>query len=500
MFKLIEVPSTELPCNRTWNSVIDGQLSGGSGASFVVTEPSTGTALAEVTEADGPTVDRAIRSSRDALEEWRNRPARERAALLGKIADAIARHADELSVLETLEIGKPYKIAQEDVTACIGSFVQYSGLADMLRGELRAHGAIESRVVYEPYGVVASILPFNWPPIHFGRTVAPALLGGNTVIVKPGEQAPLAALRLVEIANTVLPPGVLNAVAGIEAGAALSNSSNVRRICFTGSTATGRKVLNAAARNITFTTLELGGKNPLIIFDDADMDLAVRVAIEGMFYNQGQACSSTARILVHDSIFHEFSKRFSAFAETLVVGPGLDPASEIGPMVDNTHQERILHFIDVAISEGATVVGQGEIPSDENLRGGFWVAPTVLHGVTADSTCGQEEIFGPVAALMPFETDDQAVEIANGTQYGLTSAVVTTDERRALSVADRLEAGTVYINNYFRRGAPGTPSGGVKGSGYGRDNGVSTIFEFVHTKSIRLPSGYAEIPSWPNRS
>jgi len=485
--------------SKAWGSFIDGEPRADAGKAFIVIEPSTGTMLAKVAGASQAIVDKAVASSHSALQQWKNRPAQERAALLRQVSERIRLYEDELTQLETLEVGKPLRISREDLAACVGSFNFFAGLVDLLHGELRDHGAIQSRVIYEPYGVVASILPFNWPPIHFGRTVAPALLGGNTVIIKPGEQAPLTALRLVEIANEVLPPGVLNAVSGIEAGAALSAHPLVRRICFTGSTATGRRVLNAAAQNITFTTLELGGKNALVVFEDADIDRAVKIAIEGMFYNQGQACSSTARILVHRSIFDDFSRKFSAFTETLVVGPGLDPASELGPMVDKVQQERILNFINVAISEGATVVAKGKVPKDESLKDGYWVPPTVLHGVKPQSTCGQEEIFGPIALLMSFSTDDEAVEISNGTAYGLTAAVVTADERRALSVASRLEAGTVYINNYYRRGAPGVPSGGVKASGYGRDNGAHTIFEFVQTKSIRSASGDIELPSWPVR-
>ncbi|MGH3181366.1 MAG: aldehyde dehydrogenase family protein, partial [Streptosporangiaceae bacterium] len=358
---------------------------------------------------------------------------------------------------------------------------------------------IEARVIYEPYGVVAAILPFNWPPIHFTKKCAPALAAGNTVVVKPGEQAPLTVLRLTELANEILPPGVLNAVPGLAAGAALSAHPQVERITFTGATATGRRVLRSAAENLTYATMELGGKNAVLVLADADLDTAVHVAVEGMFYNQGEACTSTARILVQAGIHDEFLARFARATEALVVGDGLDPATDIGPMVDAAQRDKVLAYLRTGLDEGARLVTQGMLPAQERLRDGYWVAPAVLADVTPDMTVAREEIFGPIACVMRFQAEDEAIEIANGTAYGLTAAICTTDLVRADQIARRLEAGMVFVNNYLRRAFLGSPFGGVKGSGFGRENALETLHEFVRSKNIRFPSGRGAVPVWPPR-
>jgi acyl-CoA reductase-like NAD-dependent aldehyde dehydrogenase len=316
-------------------------------------------------------------------------------------------------------------------------------------------------------------------------------------VIKPGEQAPLSVLRLVELANQVLPPGVLNAVTGPAAGPALTGHPLVERITFTGATATGRAVLRSAAANLTYATMELGGKNALIVLDDANMDVAVDTAIEGMFYNQGEACTSTARLLVHSSRHDEFVERFGVAAANLVVGDGLDPATDIGAMVDANQQRKVLDHLDSGLRQGARIAAQGTVPEDERLRGGFWVPPTVLVDVTPDMTVAQEEIFGPIACVLKFDTEDEAVEIANGTAYGLTAALITEDHFRASRLADRLEAGMIFINNYMRRAFLGSPFGGVKGSGFGRENAAETLHEFVRAKNIRFPSGRRPVPTWP---
>jgi acyl-CoA reductase-like NAD-dependent aldehyde dehydrogenase len=387
-----------------------------------------------------------------------------------------------------------------DVVSSHSSFDYYAGIADTVHGEILDQGPIEARIAYEPYGVVAAILPFNWPPIHFSKKCAPAIAVGNTVVIKPGEQAPLTVLRLVEIANEVLPPGVINAVSGISAGAALASHPRVERISFTGSTATGRKVMESAAKNLTFATLELGGKNALIVLDDANLDDAVAIAIEGMFYNQGEACTSTSRILVHSSIYDEFATRFVERTRALVIGDPLDPKTDIGPMVDARQQERVQGYAKLGVEEGAKLLYQGHISLAPEFSEGFYVAPCVLGDVTPEMSVAREEIFGPVACLMRFETDDEAVVVANSTEYGLTAAICTSDEVRASRLAQRLEVGMVFVNNYTRRTFIGSPFGGVKGSGYGREYGADTLHEFVRAKNVRFPSGRGSIPSWPPAS
>jgi acyl-CoA reductase-like NAD-dependent aldehyde dehydrogenase len=468
---------------------------------FAVMEPATGRELGHVRSCGPAEVDAAVADAqRRFADDWRWRSPRERGALMRQVAARIREHVDELAELEAREVGKPRRDALRfDVSFSHAGFDYFAGLADTLHGEILDQGPIEARVIYEPYGVVAAILPFNWPPIHFTKKCAPALAAGNTVVIKPGEQAPLTVLRLVEIANEVLPPGVINAVSGIEAGAALSAHPGVTRITFTGATATGRKVLASAAQNLTFATMELGGKNALLVLDDADLDVAVDVALEGMYYNQGEACTSTARILVHDSIHDEFLERFARATERLVVGDPLEPATDMGPMVDARQRDRVLDYLRIGLEEGARLVTQGDLPDDSGLADGFWVAPTVLADVTPQMRIAQEEIFGPIACVMRFNDDEEALAIANDTEYGLTAALCTRDEARAGRLAVRLEAGMVFVNNYMRRAFLGSPFGGVKGSGFGRENAAETLYEFVRSKNVRFPSGRGEIPTWPPR-
>lgn len=491
-------PPAELP-RVVWSAFIDGRfVAANNSEPFDVKIPATGHTLAQVIPADQEVVDAAVRSAQRAQRAWGERAPRERGALMQQVAARIRAHADELAALESMEVGKPRRdAARFDVSFSHAAFDYFAGLADTLHGELLDQGPIEARVVQEPYGVVAAILPFNWPPIHFSKKCAPALAAGNTVVIKPGEQAPLTVLRLVELANDVLPPGVLNAVPGIAAGALLAGHPGVERITFTGATDTGRKVLEAAAPNLTYATLELGGKNALIVLEDADIDQSVDVAIEGMFYNQGEACTSTARILVHDAVYDRFVDAFSAKALSLVVGDGLDPATDIGAMVDERQRDKVLDYLETALEEGARIVAQGSVPEDPELAGGYWVPPTVLVDVTPESTFGQEEVFGPIAGIMRFSHESEAIAIANGTRYGLTAAICTADEARAWRLSRELQAGMVFVNNYMRRAFLGSPFGGVRGSGFGRENAAETLREFTRTKNVRFRSGRGEVPVWP---
>ncbi len=488
---------------RTGGAFVDGSWTEPAGGqSFAVIEPATGRELAHVPACGPAEVDAAVASAKRRFEEdWRWRSPRERGALMRQVAARIREHVDELAELEAREVGKPRRDAQRfDISYSHAAFDYFGGLADTLHGEILDQGPIEARIVLEPYGVVAAILPFNWPPIHFSKKCAPAIAAGNTVVIKPGEQAPLAVMRLVEIANEVLPPGVINAITGIEAGAALAGHHDVARITFTGATATGRKVLHTAAENLTFATMELGGKNALLVLADADLDVAIDVALEGMYYNQGEACTSTARILVHDSIHDDFLERFARATEALVVGDPLDPATDIGPMVDARQRDRVLEYMRIGLEEGARQVTQGALPDDPWLADGFWVAPTVFADVTPGMRVAREEMFGPIACVMRFSDEDEAVAIANDTEYGLTAAICSRDEARAGRMALHLEAGMVFVNNYMRRAFLGSPFGGVKGSGYGRENAAETLREFVRSKNIRFPSGRGEIPTWPPRN
>jgi acyl-CoA reductase-like NAD-dependent aldehyde dehydrogenase len=483
---------------REWPAIIDGQAVW-TGRGFRVDEPATGEALATVTSCSETEVARAIAAAHRAFQnDWRWRTARERGAILQAAAQLMRVHRDELGRLETLETGKPlHQAVGFDMVAAADAFALYGGLSESLAGQVIPQGPILSYTIMEPYGVVGVILPFNWPPIHLAVKIAPALAAGNTVVVKPAEQAPLTVIRIVEMLNDVFPAGVINVVPGDGpvAGSALVADERVRKVSFTGSSATGRTVLRAAAENLTPATLELGGKNPLLVFDDADLELATVGAVEGMFFNQGEACTAASRILVHERVMQEFLARFTAAVGRLKVGDGLDETTDLGPMVTRAQQQRVLEYVRVGIAEGARVLVQGEVPDDSRLRGGFFVPPTVLTNVKPHMRVAQEEIFGPVAVVMSFADEDEALTLANGGDYGLVAAVYTRDMLRAQRVARHFDSGVVFINNY-NRGFLGTPFGGVGSSGYGREQAVTAINDFAQPKTVRIPSGIGTVPMW----
>jgi len=444
-------------------------------------------------------VDAAVRAANIAYEtDWRWRTPQERSRYLLACADLLDLHADEIAALESLENGKPISQARQfDLAFLVGAFRYFGSLIDKLPGEFHDQGSIYSAVVLEPLGVVGGIIPFNWPPIHTGAKVAPALAVGNTVVLKPGEQAPLAILRIVELIQTVLPPDVIHAVPGVGAitGQALAGHPLVRKISFTGSTRAGAAVTKTAADNITPVLLELGGKNAFIVFDDADLDQAVRDALEGGYFNQGEACTASSRVLVQSALHDRFVERLAAGVRRLKVGDGADAATHVGPLVTRAQQERVLRYIDIGIEEGATVVAKAALPSDARLAGGFYVAPTLFANVTRDMRIAQEEIFGPVVTITKFETEEEAIAIANESEYGLVAGVYTGDMARGLRLSRRIDAGVVFINNYYRMFL-GTPFGGAKHSGYGREHCIQTLQEFGRPKSIRYPSGLGHIPAW----
>jgi acyl-CoA reductase-like NAD-dependent aldehyde dehydrogenase len=473
--------------------------SGRAEDAFDVFNPATGEVVATVDGGGAAEVDAAVRRARRAYDEvWRHVPARQRGRLLFDCARVVQEHADELAALETLEMGKPYSQARPfDVEFCISSFEFYAGLADKVPGHAFDLGPVAGHTVHEPYGVVGGIIPFNWPPIHTAAKSAPALAAGNVVVLKPPEQDPLTIMRIVELLERVLPADVLQVVPGRgpEAGTALAGHPLVERLSFTGSTATGRAVLKVAADSMTPATLELGGKNPLLVFADADLDAAVRGAVEGAFFNQGEACTAASRLLVEDAVHDEFVDRLAAAVSRLRVGDGRDPTTHVGPLVSAAQQQRVLGYIEQAIAEGATVAASAPVPSEPRLAGGYWVAATLFTGVTPDMTIAREEVFGPVTAVLRFCDEAAALETANDSPYGLVAAVYTADHARARRLARGIAAGVVMLNNY-NRAFLGTPFGGFGDSGYGREHAIESLLEFTRTKSIREPSGLGPIPEW----
>jgi acyl-CoA reductase-like NAD-dependent aldehyde dehydrogenase len=466
---------------------------------FPVEDPATGELITVVQGGGEPEVHAAVQAAHQAWQEhWRWLTPSERGRLLRECAALLRRHAEELAALETLENGKPYTQSRPyDVELLIGSFEYFGAAADKLPGEFRDGGVIHDLILLEPYGVVGGIIPFNWPPIHTGAKAAPALAMGNTVVLKPGEQAPLTIMRIVELLQAVLPPDVLHVVPGHGpiAGRALAAHPLVAKLSFTGSTPTGRAVLKLAAEHITPALVELGGKNAFIVFADADLDAALAGAIDAAFFNQGEACTAASRILVHRSVYEAFVERFARAVRGLKVGDGADPSTHVGPLVTRAQQQRVLRYIELAQTEGARIAAQARMPTDPRLARGFFVPPTLLTQVQPTMRIAREEVFGPVTVVMPFESFDEAIQLANDTEFGLVAGIYSRDTQMLMRAARRLDVGVVFANNYYRA-ILGTPFGGTKASGYGREHAMQTLREFGRSKAIRMASGEGNIPQW----
>ncbi len=466
---------------------------------FAVENPATGKVITTVQAGNVDTAHQAIIASQEAFDKtWRLKSRQERCAYLLRASDELQKHSEELAILLCLENGKPWRDAAFDVGFLVQVFKYFGSIADKLPSEFFDLGNIYSTIVYEPHGVCVGILPFNWPPIHTGGKLAPCLAAGNTMILKPGEQAPLTVMRIVEILQDVLPQDVVQVVPGLgpEVPQALINHPLVKMVSLTGSTLSGSKAAQTAAASITPTVLELGGKNALIIFEDADLDLVIRDSIDGAYFNKGEACTASSRIFVHHSLYPEYVRRMTAAVKNLRTGDGIDDQTHVGPVVSRERRQEVLKYIELGKKEGATLAAQGSLPLAEELAHGYFVPPTLFTDVKPGMTIATEEIFGPVLCVGSFETEEEAVRIANMSEYGLFSGIYSQDFSRAMRVARQVEAGVVMINNYFR-GVLGTPFGGVKNSGYGREHWIGTLREWSRTKNIRFPSGTGPpIPSW----
>lgn len=481
--------------NRTrWSSTSDQDQ-------FAVDNPATGQPVAIVQGSGPEQVDQAVRAAHAAHLDWKQRPARQRGHYLRKVADVIRAHADEIAALESLEMGKPITQARHfDVEAAISIFDYFGSMVEVLPSQARDYGPVFDVTTLEPFGVIAGIVPFNWPPIHTAGKTAPALAVGNAIVLKPPEQTPSVVLRMVELIASVLPDDLsdelVHVVPGAGAvGAALAGHPLVGKVSFTGSPQTGSAVLRTAAANLTPTLMELGGKNPLLVFEDADLHEALLAAVDGGFFNQGEACTAASRILVQDNIFTEFERRLAAAVGRLRVGDGADPATEVGPLVTAAQQKRVLDYLDIGAAEGARIAAQAPLPGDPRLANGFYVPPTLLTDVTPDMRVATEEIFGPVVTLIPFSDEDEAVRIANGTQFGLVAAVFSRDIDRAMRVSKQIKAGTIFVNNYVRV-AVGSGFGGIGHSGFGREHAQETLAEYGYHKNVRLAGRRDELPRW----
>jgi acyl-CoA reductase-like NAD-dependent aldehyde dehydrogenase len=460
-----------------------------AGETFATVNPATGEELVRVARGRAADVDPAVASAREAGRSgpWRDMSPHERARLIWRLADAIEAHADELATLETRDNGKPFfESRRVDLPSVVENFRYFAGLADKIQGDtIPVAGPFLNYTLREPVGVVGCIVPWNYPLSLAAWKVAPALACGNTVVLKPAEETPLTALRLGELAADVgLPPGALNVVSGFgeEAGAALVAHPDVDAIAFTGSTEVGRIVARAAAETLKKVSLELGGKSPNLVFADADLAAAVRGASTGIFYGKGEVCAAGSRVLVERAVHDEFVEAFRARAEATPVGDPMDKGTRLGAIVSERQLERVMGYVEAGRSEGARLVTGGERVR-VNGRGNF-VTATVFADVEPEMTIAREEIFGPVAAVIPFDDLEDAVAKANATVYGLAAGVWTRDVGKAHRLARSLQAGTVWVNTYNRYDS-GSPFGGYKQSGYGRDLGwQAALDKYTQVKSV----------------
>jgi aldehyde dehydrogenase (NAD+) len=460
-----------------------------SGRTFSTINPATGEALAEIAEADERDVDAAVQAARRAFESgpWAEMSASDRGRLLWKIGDLIDGHADELGLLETLDNGKPiFESRQVDMPMVAEVFRYYAGWATKIHGEtVPVKGPFLHYTLREPLGVVAAIVPWNFPLLLASWKVAPALAAGNTVVLKPASWTPLTALRFAEICQEAgLPDGVVNVVTGPGAttGKALARHPGVAKVAITGETRTGQQILRDSADTLKHVTLELGGKSPNIVFADADLDQAVRGATIGIFYGKGEVCAAGSRLFVERKIHDDFIQKLAERARKLQPGDPLDPKTRFGALVSERQLQTVLGYVEKGKAEGARLVAGGE-RAQVGTGKGFFMQPTVFDGVRNDMTIAREEIFGPVLATIEFGDIEEAVREANATRYGLAAAVWTRDIAKAHRVARRLEAGTVWINTYNNYD-PAAAFGGYKMSGYGRELSLHAIDHYTQVKSV----------------
>ncbi|MDX2377410.1 aldehyde dehydrogenase family protein [Microbacterium sp. LRZ72] len=464
-----------------------------SGATFATRDPATGEHLAEIARADTADVDAAVAAATEALTApaWAEMTPAARGALLWRIADVIEEHADELAQLETLDQGKSWRTARfGEIPAAVNQFRYYSGWPTKILGETIPTSLSRTppgKQVFaytrrEPVGVVAAIVPWNSPMLMASMKLAPALAAGCTLVLKPAEDTPLTALRLGELLGEAgLPAGVVNVVTGYggEAGEALATHRDVAKVTFTGSTAVGKHIAAAAGADLRRVTLELGGKSPSIVMDDADIDQTIEAVSRGIFDNGGQVCVASSRIYAHRDVYERLVEGMAAFGSSLRLGHGLDPHADLGPLVSATQAERVDAFVAEGRAAGVDVVTGGR----RDGPAGTFYSPTVLTGVREDMRLMREEIFGPVAAVTPFDDLDEVIGWANDTRYGLAASVFTQGLSNAHRIAGRLQSGTVWVNCHSFLG-PELPKGGHKESGWGYENGAQGLENYLETKTV----------------
>jgi betaine-aldehyde dehydrogenase len=484
---------SELYIDGTWTPASNGET-------FEVINPATEEVIHHIAAATAEDVDAAVKAARRAFDTdgWPQKTGSERAKYLRAIADGIRARQAEIARLEVLDNGKPFPEADWDIADAAGCFDFYAGLAEQLDGNPEetialADDRFTSKAVKEPIGVAGAIIPWNYPLLMASWKVAPALAAGCTVVLKPAEVTSLTALELAAIADAAgLPPGVLNVVtgAGSVAGQAIIDHNQVDKLAFTGSGPVGSKIMAAAARDIKRVSLELGGKSPFVVFDDADIDKAVEWILFGIFWNQGQVCSATSRVLVQAGIYEKLLARLIEETNKITIGNGLDEGVLLGPLVSKKQHEQVVAAIAAARTAGATIACGGTRP--EGFDKGYYLRPTILTDVPLDCAAWVEEIFGPVVCLRPFETEEEAIALANDSRFGLAAAVMSKDDARAERVAKAFRAGIVWIN-CSQPTFTEAPWGGYKESGIGRELGRWGLDNYLEVKQI---TRYVSEDSW----
>ncbi|GAB7545932.1 aldehyde dehydrogenase family protein [Cupriavidus sp. CuC1] len=478
--------------------LIDGELTGSAGGQWLPSvNPATEEIIGHIPAGNAEDVERAAAAAERAYPAWQALGIEGRAERMREVARRLTEAAEAVLAVEVADTGNTVTALKDDVAAAAWGLNFYAGLGYELKGEtIPATADSLHFTVREPYGVVGRIVPFNHPILFAAARTAAALIAGNALVVKPPETSSLSATMLAEICKDVLPPGVMNIVTGLgkDAGDAIARNPRIKRIAFIGSPNTGRQIQKSAADVcVKHISLELGGKNPLIVFPDADLEAAKDAAVRGMnFLWQGQSCGSTSRLLVHDSIYDEFVEGVAERVARIRLGDPRSMQSDMGPINSRAQYQRVCDYVEIAKRDGATLVTGAERPAGESFARGYWIEPTVFADVLPHMRIAQEEVFGPILSIMRWSTPDEALRIANGVEYGLTASIWTRDIQAALATATRLRTGYIWVNGVGAH-YKGVPYGGYRNSGVGREEGIEEMLSYTETKAINLvgPFGFA---------